>query len=284
MFNYTKAFSRNLGWITTAEQEFLRRKRVAIAGLGGVGGSHLLTLVRLGIENFHIADFDTFELSNFNRQAGARISTLGLNKVDTLIEMAKDINPDLKIKGFSQGVTRENVDDFFQGVDLYVDSLDYFAFSYREIVFAACERLKIPVTTAGPIGMGVAMVNFLPGHMTFEEYFGWQGQNDMEKALRFAVGLAPALLHRGYLVDRSRVNFAMKEGPSTSMACDLCAGVAGTEALKILLGRGNILAAPWAMQFDAYRNKLAKTWRPGGMKNPLNQLALWLMRKQLKLG
>ena len=52
MFNYEKAFSRNIGWITKEEQQVLRGKKVAIAGAGGVGGVHLLTLARLGVGNF----------------------------------------------------------------------------------------------------------------------------------------------------------------------------------------------------------------------------------------
>src|SRR5687767_3045849 len=83
-FDYATAFSRNIGWLTEAEQERLRHKRVAIAGMGGVGGVHLTTLARLGIARFSIADLDTFELANFNRQAAATVSTLGCPKVDTL--------------------------------------------------------------------------------------------------------------------------------------------------------------------------------------------------------
>jgi len=78
IFDYKVAFSRNIGWVTEAEQSRLRSKRIAIAGMGGVGGGHLLTLTRLGVGAFNIADFDAFELANFNRQAGAmnRISIL----------------------------------------------------------------------------------------------------------------------------------------------------------------------------------------------------------------
>src|SRR5277367_5596131 len=83
-FRYEEAFSRNLGWVTAAEQQVLRQKRIAIAGLGGVGGSHLLTLARLGIGGFHIADFDHFELANFNRQIGATMSSLGRPKAAVL--------------------------------------------------------------------------------------------------------------------------------------------------------------------------------------------------------
>ena len=79
-FNYEEAFSRNIGWLTEDEQQLLRGKRIAIAGLGGVGGSHLLTLSRLGVGAFNIADLDTFELANMNRQAGASMATLGAGK------------------------------------------------------------------------------------------------------------------------------------------------------------------------------------------------------------
>ncbi len=67
-FDYAQAFSRNLGWITEAEQLRLRYATVAIGGMGGVGGHHLLALARMGVGNFRIADYDNFELVNFNRQ------------------------------------------------------------------------------------------------------------------------------------------------------------------------------------------------------------------------
>ena len=69
-FDYDTAFSRNIGWVTSPEQAKLRGSRIAIAGLGGVGGAHLFTLARLGIANFNIADFDEFDVHNLNRQTG----------------------------------------------------------------------------------------------------------------------------------------------------------------------------------------------------------------------
>jgi hypothetical protein len=68
------------------------------------------------------------------------------------------------------------------------------------------------------------------------------------------------------------------------MACDLCAGVTGTAVLKLLLGRGTLRAAPWAMQFDAYQQKLSFTWRPGGNAHPLQRLLLRLIRPRLQGG
>ena len=280
-FDYEEAFSRNIGWLTRQEQDELRRKRVAIAGLGGVGGVHLLTLCRLGIGRFHLADFDTFDLANFNRQAGASLSTLGRAKVEVLAGMARDINPDAEIRVFPGGVNAENLADFFRDVDLYVDGLDFFAFDAREQVFTYCAENHIPAVTVAPLGMSAALLNFMPGGMSFEQYFRVAGRPELEKAVRFLVGLAPALLHRNYLADTSRVDLKAGKGPSTVIACQLCAGVAASEALKILLGRGKVWAAPHGIQFDGYRNRLAHTWRPGGNRNPINRLAIALARRQL---
>lgn len=280
-FVYTVAFSRNIGWVTDAEQQILRSKRIAIAGLGGVGGNYLLTLARLGIGAFHLADFDTFDLANFNRQVGATVSTLGQSKLEVMTRLACDINPELEIKGFSDGVTADNLDAFLDGVGLYVDGLDFFAFQTRRQLFAACARRGIPAITAAPLGMGVAVLNFFPKGMSFEEYFRFEDGPEAEMPLRFLLGLAPARLQMGYLVDSSAVDLANRKGPSTIMACQLCAGVAATESLKILLGRGPVRGAPKGYHFDAYRNTMTQTWRPWGNRNPLQRLFLMLGKIRL---
>ncbi len=280
-FDYQAAFDRNIGWVTAAEQERLRTRKVAIAGMGGVGGVHLLTLARLGLQRFHIADFDVFDVANFNRQVGATMSTIGRPKAEVLAEMVRDINPNAEVEIFPKGVDAGNLQRFLAGVDLYVDGLDFFAFQARELTFTACEQAGIPATTVAPIGMGAALLNFIPGKMSFEQYFGWKGASDDEKALRFLLGLAPAGLHRKYLVEPSRINLRERRGPSTMMACQICSGIAGTEALKILLGRGEVLAAPHGMHFDAFRNILVRTWRPGGHRNPLQRVALAIGRRML---
>jgi tRNA A37 threonylcarbamoyladenosine dehydratase len=72
------AFSRNIGLLSPGEQERLAAARVAIPGMGGVGGLHLVNLVRTGIGRFHLADFDSFEPVNVNRQYGARSRPSGV--------------------------------------------------------------------------------------------------------------------------------------------------------------------------------------------------------------
>ncbi|MET0025165.1 MAG: ThiF family adenylyltransferase [Sedimenticola sp.] len=280
-YDYDLAFSRNIGWLTESEQKVLRESRVAIAGLGGVGGSHLLTHTRLGIGKFNISDLDVFELANFNRQAGASLSHIDRPKVDVLAEMAMDINPELDIKKFENGVYSDNLEQFLEGVDLYIDGLDFFAVDARRMVFAACAEKGIPAITAAPLGMGVALLNFLPGKMTFEEYFRLDNCSEDEQLLRFLAGLSPAMLQVPYLVDDSRVDLQSHKGPSTPMACELCAGMAATHSLKVLLRRGKVPAAPRGIHFDAYRNKISTTWRPGGNNNPIQRLIIQIIKMRL---
>jgi hypothetical protein len=283
-FDYDKAFSRNIGWVSNPEQATLRSARIAIAGLGGVGGAHLLTLCRLGLSRFNISDFDDFDVHNLNRQAGAFMSYMGQPKLHTLATLARDINPEVDLQLFPKGVQPDNVDEFLRDVDVYVDGLDFFALPARRMVFAKCREKGIPVLTAAPLGVGTALLYFSPSGMSAEEYFKWEGHDLQEQYARFIAGLSPAMLNRNYLVVPEAVNFKERRGPSTIMACDLCAGVMGASVMKLLLKRGALRPAPWGMHFDAYHQKLKFTWRPGGNSNPLQQLLLKFIRPVLKGG
>jgi tRNA A37 threonylcarbamoyladenosine dehydratase len=162
---------------------------VAIGGLGGVGGSPFVTLARLGIGRFTIADFDVFDVVNFNRQVGATVGSLHQPKIDVLAKMTAILIPRLIFDSFQKGVQVTRLTIFLTEVDVYVDGLDFFAFSARRVTFAACERKGIPVVTAAPLGLGTALLVFGPGGMSYEDYFGFEGCDEMEMAIRFLVGL-----------------------------------------------------------------------------------------------
>lgn len=281
-FHYHDAFARNLGWLRFEEQESLRARKVAIAGMGGVGGGHLLALARLGVGGFAIADLDHFEIANMNRQAGAFVSTFGQAKVDTLATMARDINPELRLRTFADGVTPDNLDAFLDGADLFVDGFDFFTLDIRRRTFARCHELGIPALTAAPVGMGAALLAFMPGGMSFEEYFRLEGQPENEQYLRFLLGLVPSGMHRSYLVDPSRLDLANKRAPSTGAGCLLCSGAVASVAARILLLRGGVEAAPVHHHYDAYLQRFVTTRLPKGNAGRLQQVKLAVARRQLK--
>jgi molybdopterin/thiamine biosynthesis adenylyltransferase len=219
-----------------------------------VGGVHLLTLARLGVANFRIADLDRFEVANFNRQVGATMSTLGRAKVDVLAEMARDINPEATITQFSDGVTDANLDAFLEGVDLFIDGFDFFVLDMRRKTFARCRELNIPAVTAAPVGMGVAFLAFTRDGMSFEDYFQFEGKNELRQLVNFLIGLSPSGMHAGYLVDPSRLDIVNRKTPSTIIGVQLCASFTAAQAVKLLLKRGDVKPAPYHYHFDSYLN------------------------------
>jgi molybdopterin/thiamine biosynthesis adenylyltransferase len=282
VFSYEEAFSRHIGLISADEQTRLRRARIAVLGMGGVGGIHLVTLTRLGIGAFHVADPDGFEVANFNRQYGANVRTLGLNKAEVMAAEARAINPDLDLRVFAEYVTPANVGAVLEGVDVLVDGIDFFSLDTRRLVFREARRRGIWAVTAGPLGFSTAYLVFSPTGMSFDDYFDFGHAADrLDELIAFLVGLAPAATHRTYM-DVSRADPTTGRGPSAGLACHLCSGVAAAEVLKILLGRSPVRPVPSFFQFDAYRQLFVRGSLPWGNRHPWRRFKRRLVRKKLE--
>ena len=105
--------------------EKLKDSRVAIFGIGGVGGYVCEALVRSGIGAFDIVDSDTVDVSNLNRQIIATQSAIGRSKVDVMRERMLDINPDVTVNVHPCFFLPENAGDFdFTQYDYVVDAVD----------------------------------------------------------------------------------------------------------------------------------------------------------------
>lgn len=279
---WDQAFARTVGVLTRDEIGQLADRRVAIPGMGGGGGVHLVTLVRAGVGKFHIADMDRFEPVNINRQHGARVDTLGQPKVDVMRRDALAINPHLDVKTFPAGIGPDNLDAFLAGVDVVVDGLDFFVWKTRRALFNRARALGIPVVTVGPIGFGVIGLVFTPEGMSFDDYFDIHDDTpDLEAILKFYVGIVPAMLHRTYAMPR-HIRLEERAGPSISGGLMLLAGVGCTEALRVLLHRPGLLPAPAYWHFDVYRHRYAEGRLRWGNRGPLQRAKLWLLRRELK--
>ncbi|MFG0295959.1 MAG: ThiF family adenylyltransferase, partial [Maioricimonas sp. JB045] len=276
-WNYSEAFCRNAGLISEAEQERLRSSRVAIAGMGGVGGVHLATLARLGVGRFTIADPDTFETANTNRQYGARTDTLGRPKAEVMAEEVLKINPQAEVTIFDGAISREGVGDFLRDADVFVDGMDLFEMDIRRALFDAAREQGIHSLTAGPMGFGCAWMVFSPDGVTVDEYFGLSDRmGDLDKVVAFVVGLAPSAFHRTYL-DMTAVNLERRHGPSLGSACGLAAGVIGAEVCRVLLGRGGLRCAPFHLEFDPFRYRF-KCGKTGWVRrHTVQRLRCWVL-------
>jgi molybdopterin/thiamine biosynthesis adenylyltransferase len=282
-WSYREAFSRHEGLVSPAEQERLRTACVAIIGMGGVGGVHLMTLARMGIGAFRIADPDVFETANFNRQYGATLASLGRSKVEVMAELARGVNPEVEIHSFAEPVGESNVARFLDGADVLVDGVDFFEIAARRLVFREARKLGLWGVTAGPHAFGTGWLTFSPDGMTFDEYFDLDDSMDeSEQIIAFAVGGTPSPLHLAYLDLSKFFRPQARSGGSVGFACHLASGVVAAEVLKILLDRGPRRPAPWYFQFDAYRQafRSGRLWR--GNRHPLQRLKRWWLLRKMR--
>ena len=118
-------FSRTVSLIGEENFMKLQKARVAVFGIGGVGGFVVEALARGGIGTLDLIDRDTVSISNMNRQIIALTSTLGRYKAEIAAERAKEINPDIKVNVYNTFYTPETAVDFdFSQYDYIVDAVD----------------------------------------------------------------------------------------------------------------------------------------------------------------
>lgn len=275
------AFSRNLGLLDYSGQRKLLDCRVGIPGLGGVGGVHLSTLARTGIGAFNLADFDSYSPVNINRQYGAGLTSFSCSKLLTMRDRALNINPFLDIRCFTEGVTRENLDQFLEGVDIVVDGLDFFVQDIRRELFNRALEKGIPVITAAPAGFSSALLVFMPGGPNYDAYFGVTDTTSAaEQLIRFSIGVAPRPTHMRYMMRRF-VNIYDKRVPSLDIGCQLAAGMAATEVVNIVTKGRPSVAVPQSSQFDAKLGKYRTTLLFKGVNSPLQRLKVRLACRYL---
>ena len=133
----------------------LKKTRVCILGLGGLGSNVAVLLARAGIGSLKLVDFDTVEASNLNRQQ-YRISHIGLKKTETIRTIIKEINPFVEVKTLDIKVDRENISSIVEDIEIVVE-----AFDVAETKAMAIEELltngnKMLVSASGMAGLGSA--------------------------------------------------------------------------------------------------------------------------------
>ena len=127
--------------------EKLNNARVAIFGVGGVGGYICEALVRAGVGSIDVFDRDVVSLSNINRQIIALHSTVGRPKVEVIKERMLDINPECRINAYNVFYLPENADEYdLSGYDYIADAVD--TVSAKLEIIERAYKLKIPVISA----------------------------------------------------------------------------------------------------------------------------------------
>ena len=212
---------------------------VTLAGLGGVGGGTFLNLVRCGVRRFRLAENGIFDPPDMNRQAAAFASTMGMPKIEVYERLAREINPEVELELFPEGLSVGNVERFLEGGDVHVGVIDVEkGADVKARESELVRRYNIPLFTAGVFGFGAAMIAYHPEGMSSNEFWGLMTKQT-----------AGGSVSPSFLIDRfdktvmERVKNAVKTGKiaTTSVGGALSGAILAAEVLAYLLRRTGIV-------------------------------------------
>lgn len=134
--------------IGSEKLNIIKSKKVLVVGIGGVGGSSCISLVRSGINNITLIDFDTVAVSNLNRQVVAFQETIGLKKVDVMEQMIKHINPLCNINKYDLFLKQDNISEIFdrEKPDYVIDACD--SKDTKKAIIKECIKRNIEFITS----------------------------------------------------------------------------------------------------------------------------------------
>jgi len=130
-------------------QEKLLAACVLIVGVGGLGSPVAMYLSAAGVGHLILADFDTVDLSNLQRQIAHTTDRIGLTKVESAAQTLRALNPDIKITGLAQALDADSLASYIAHLNVVVDCCDNFA--TRFAINAACVEAKTPLVSGAAI-------------------------------------------------------------------------------------------------------------------------------------
>jgi molybdopterin/thiamine biosynthesis adenylyltransferase len=169
----------------------IRKSKVAVIGIGGLGSISATKLVTLGVEHLRIVDSDVVDATNLQRQFLYREKDVGKPKVHLAAQRLQSLNPEVTIEPIEAQLSKETVDNLVQGMDVIIDGLDRFAPRY--ILNDACCRHRIPYVFAGALGATGNLTTILPGKTACLECI-YGGVDDAQQPTCHTIGVYPTLL------------------------------------------------------------------------------------------
>jgi molybdopterin-synthase adenylyltransferase len=213
-FDYGAFTTRNVGFVTPAEQARLREGSIFVAGVGGMGGACVASLARAGVGRLAIADIDRFEISNLNRQVFANLDTVGQDKAAASAAALKRINPNLDLEVFG-GEWVNRIDDIARRYPVIVNGCDDVAATVQ--LYRAARRAGATVIDAYAAPLpSVTLVR--PGAPRPEDRLGYPTRGKAWDQLTVAETRGAFLKELEYVLTHSSAAFHVDLGAAAEMA------------------------------------------------------------------
>jgi adenylyltransferase/sulfurtransferase len=140
--------------------EKLRKAKICVVGVGGIGNPVVTLLTAMGVGKLKIVDRDIIEISNLHRQHLYTENDIGKVKVEAAKERLEKINSSVEIEALPNSVTKYTAESIINGFDIVVDALD--SIDARYALNDACIKLNIPLIYAGALGMLGSICTIIP--------------------------------------------------------------------------------------------------------------------------
>lgn len=259
---YRGMVQRNIGILSEEQQEKLRASKVAVFGLGGLGGVGLEVLVRSGVGSFSIVDRDVFEDNNLNRQVLALRQTLGERKIDVAEERAEAINPLAQIEKFDH-VDDENVRDILDGAKAAYLGIDDLRACL--LISRAARELGVPLIEGWALPYANVRV-FTPETPSLEEAYNLptigrpvssiSDEDARALQMRVLATFVEVGQIRSYYSQEAQERIRQGRFPSFAPTVWLTAVVMALETLKVLLGVGEPALSPRFAFYDPFLHRV----------------------------
>ena len=186
-----KRYIRNIPALSEQECLLLQKKKVFVAGCGGLGGHIIESLARIGVGCLICADGDVFEESNLNRQLLSEVSVLGKSKAETAAERIRRINPDVQAQAVHAWLDENNAAELISGCDAVLDALD--SISARKMLAKACAKAGIPFIHGAIRGWVAQAAISMPGDKLMELLYPENIKANDKSVLSFTPALCAAM-------------------------------------------------------------------------------------------
>ena len=121
---YWKMLTRQLPIISKEDQTKFKDSKIAVIGCGGIGGSVIEMLARMGVGELVLIDKDTFDITNINRQVMSTLENLNQSKAEVSKERTHKINPNIKVKAYNIELNENNAENLLKESEIIIDALD----------------------------------------------------------------------------------------------------------------------------------------------------------------
>ncbi len=172
-------------------QETLKRAKVCVVGLGGLGSPVSIQLASMGVGHLRIVDRDVVEMSNLQRQHLYGVDVVGYPKAEAAEIRLKRLNPFIEVEPVPMSITPENAEKIIAGSDLVVDCLD--SMSPRYALNRACVKLGIPLLFGAVITHVGNATTIIPGETPCLECF-MGNVDDSSMPSCAVVGVHPSII------------------------------------------------------------------------------------------